>query len=491
MKKLFNILILFGLLFAFSVKADSSGPMFPLVPAEVKNDNAKCYSSYDFTGKYVSLNKGQSIKVRYVSDEKYEYDSEDEEVGYCFIKASDLSFGKTEYKLSREDKLYEPLDLMVVSDSGAQMYSGPLEEYSKLDVVIPKGTVLKTYYRVGTSWYYVNYNEIDGYVTGMKRDVVYSNPEEEYYKLKRYAIDDLDIEDSNAKKIGTLPALTEISEIWETDAERKYYITYNDISGFVGSYSSFSEDCTGTKLKPLSKVSVYKTIEIGEQRNPVKVGTAEANKTYDVKYCFVGQGESGYYISSLNGWIYFDYDDKTDYIETDKEGTVYDTREARKRHVLEKIEVEGYELYFQKNIYSYRLEVAENVDKLNIIVTPGDESIYVDIKNNENLKNNSQVSIYVSDDDGGNTYTITVLKRSAVEPQKQVEPTKGDSNNTILWICLGAALLLVITTIVIIILVNKKRKNKNEELKEETKEVLGEQEKNTVDIEENTNETKL
>ena len=152
-------------------------------------------------------------------------------------------------------------------------------------------------------------------------------------------------------------------------------------------------------------------------------------------------------------------------------------------------------MYFQKNIYSYRLEVAENVDKLNIIVTPGDESIYVDIKNNENLKNNSQVSIYVSDDDGGNTYTITVLKRSAVEPQKQVEPTKGDSNNTILWICLGAALLLVITTLVIIILVNKKRKNKKEEvkeeIKEESKEVVGEQENNIADIEENTNETKL
>ena len=484
MKKLFNILILFSLLLVINVKADSSGPMFPTVPAEVKNDNTKCYEYYDFKGQTITLNKGKIIDARYVDGKRYEYNSDDDEVGTCYIKAEDLIVGKQEYKLSREEKLSDPIDLMIVSDNGVEMYSGPLEEYSKLNMVIPKGTVLKTYYRIGTSWYYVTFNDVSGYITSVNRGIVYKESEAEYSKIKRYPIDDMDIKDASGKKVGTLPAITEISDYWYTDEYRECYITYNGISGFVDAFYTVAEDCTGSTLKVLSKVPVYKTIARGEGKTSTKIGTAEANKAYNPKYCFNGQGESGYYIPSLNGWLYFGYEDETDYIETDTEGHVYDTREARKRHVLEKIEVEGYNLYFQKNILSYRLEVAENVDKLNITVTPT-EGVNVDITGNENLKNNSQIKIYVTDDDTSYTYTITVLKRSSIVPT--VDPKKADSDNTILWLCLGGALLLVITTVVIIILVNVKRKSKDG-----IKEEIGEKEK-TIDnsIEENTNETKL
>lgn len=452
MKRIISLLIILTFVVTLNVKADGSGPSFPQISVEVKNDNTKCYEEYEFKGKSITLNKGKVIDVMYVDGDRYEY--RDEDLGYCYLKSTDLLFGQKEYKLDRNDKLNEPMDLMVVSDSGAQMYSGPLEEYKKLDIIIPKETVVKAYYQIGTNWYYITYNDVSGYVTSLHNDIVYKTFDSDTYSYKQYAINDLTILDASKKEIGTMPVLTEIQNYWYA-ANREYYITYQGVSGFVSMYD-FASDCSGTKIELLSKVPVYKGLNIDEKAKMTKIGTAEINKKYDVKYCYSDYGDNGYYIESLNGWIYLDYESNVDYIETSKEGNIYDTRETRKKHLLERIEVEGYSLYFQKDIKDYNIEIGNDIDKLNIIVTPSDD-IEVKISGNENLKNRSKITINIHDDDGEYTYTITTLKRNTIIPTN--EPSKESNSTEILLICLGACLLIVITTIVIIILVNKKRKN--------------------------------
>lgn len=478
LKKIINFLIVILFVLTLTVKADSGGPMFPMVDGEVKNDNVKCYEEWDMKGNYKTFKKGTVISVRYVDGKRYEYyeDNAADEIYSCYVSANDLVFGKKEYKLTIEDKLSEPYDLLVVNEEGTAMYTGPLTDYEKLDVVIPKGTTLKTHYKIGSYWYYVSYNNVNGYITSLDDEVVFRLTD--YKPTPQFSIDDLNIykksqtNEEDGEKIGTLPAGTLVDDYWYTLEWRYMYLTYDGVTGFVPAFYTFGDDCTGSKLKPLSTVSVYEKILRGDERDIKKfkkVGTAEANREYYPTYCFNGQGETGYYIDSLKGWIYYRYDDNLDYIETDKDGTVYDSREYKTKHVLETIYIENYYFRFEKDSHEYYLEVAENVDKLDIHTVP-EEDITVKITGNENLKNNSKIVISVQDDEGSKTYTINIVKRSsATVPVEEPIPAKEKDNGYIIWICLGAALLLVITTVIIIILVNKKKKNKSVEVREEIK----------------------
>jgi len=478
MKKLINIFIVILFVLTLTVKADSGGPMFPEVDGEVKNDSIKCYEEWELKGKYKTFKKGDVITVRYVDGKRYEYydDKPSDDIYTCYISANDLTFGKREYKLSYEDKLSDPYDLLVVAEEGVPMYTGPLTDYEKLDVVIPKGTQLKTHYRIGSYWYYVNFNNVSGYISSLDDEVVFRYPGEEMHP--QYLIDDLPIYDGSSlyddgsgrtksKEIGSVPALTEFKDYWYTYEGRFMYITYNGISGFIKSFYATAGDCSGTKVRVLSSAPVYeKLLREEEPKNYKKVGTAEANKDYYPSYCFSGQGETGYYISALKGWLYLEYSGKIDFIETDETGTVFDSREYKEKNILERIEIEGYDFPFEKNRYEYSLEIGENVNQLNIIATPSDE-ISVQVNGNANLKNNSKIVINVVDDDGSSTYTINIVKRSSTPAPEPIKEDKQKDNSYIIWICLGIALLLVLTTIVIIILVNKKKKNKSVEVKEE------------------------
>ena len=477
LKKIINFLIVILFVLTLTVKADSGGPMFPEVDGEVKNDNAKCYELFDLKGESKTLTKGNVIKVRYVDGKRYEYDYPlgADETFFCYISANDLTFGKSEYKLTVEDKLSDPYDLFVVKKDGIPMYKGPLTDYEKLDVIIPEGTIIKTHYKIGSYWFYVSYNNVSGYVTSMDDEIVFRLSD--YKPQPAFAASDLDIYSTSkingkSEKIGTLPSRTIVSDYWYTNEWHYMYLTHEGVTGFVSAYNTFGDDCKGSKIKPLSTVPVYESVPENITKDKYKkVGTADANKEYYPSYCLYGQGEHAYFVDSLNGWIYYYYDDNLDYVETDKDGVVYDSRDYKEKHLLEYINIEGYNFRFEKDAYEYNLEINENDNKLVITTAPSD-GITVKVTGNENLKNNSKVVITVQDDEGSHTYTINIIKRSSTpeEPAKVEPETKQKDNSYIIWICLGAALLLVITTIVIIILVNKKKKNNSVEVKKEINE---------------------
>ena len=213
-----------------------------------------------------------------------------------------------------------------------------------------------------------------------------------------------------------------------------------------------------------------------------------ADEEYDVLYVVSTDGQ-GYYVPSLKGWLYFDFsdeyetgkrDESNNFIYTDSNGDVYDSRDRIEKTVFDTMEITNANVTFSKDKYVYNVRLDDNVDSLSIAVHP--ETVKVDILNNSNLENGSRVTVRVIDDEGTYTYTFNIIKRE-IEPAKK--ETK-DSNNTVLWICIGGGILVAITALVTIILVNKTKKNKNIEVVE-NKEV----EETNKDIEENTNETKL
>ena len=84
--------------------------------------------------------------------------------------------------------------------------------------------------------------------------------------------------------------------------------------------------------------------------------------------------------------------------------------EEESRVAFENIEVENYNLNFTKSITEYELKIANDVNKLNIIVNPAEEEITKTIRGNDNLINDSVITINIKDDFGEYTYTIKIIK---------------------------------------------------------------------------------
>lgn len=80
---------------------------------------------------------------------------------------------------------------------------------------------------------------------------------------------------------------------------------------------------------------------------------------------------------------------------------------------LAKLEVSGYNLSFDSNTYDYKLKIKKKVKSLDILVETLSETATYEIKNNENLKNNSQITITVTAENGDElNYNILIKKSS-------------------------------------------------------------------------------
>lgn len=112
---------------------------------------------------------------------------------------------------------------------------------------------------------------------------------------------------------------------------------------------------------------------------------------------------------------------------------------------LKKLNVSGYVIDFNSNVYEYNLKI-KNEKSLNIYYVQDDDSSNVSIKGNNNLQDKSVIEIVVVAEDGSQTvYKINIEK---------------NNNNLLLIILLGS--LLIIVLIIIIILTLKKKNKKND-----------------------------
>jgi hypothetical protein len=82
---------------------------------------------------------------------------------------------------------------------------------------------------------------------------------------------------------------------------------------------------------------------------------------------------------------------------------------------LSNITIKGYKINFDSKIYTYNLKVSKNVTKLNINATPTSEKATYKITGNSNLKNNSEIKITVTAENGEKQiYLINVKKSSNI-----------------------------------------------------------------------------
>lgn len=125
---------------------------------------------------------------------------------------------------------------------------------------------------------------------------------------------------------------------------------------------------------------------------------------------------------------------------------------------LTKLSIAGVELQpqFQTDVYEYRIELKEDLDKLDIEAMATEENANIEIIGNENLQNGENIiTILVNSDDESVAYQIIVNK--SVETQE--EETNTNKIKNIIIISTVAGLLLIV---IIIIVVSKIKSKKNE-----------------------------
>lgn len=125
---------------------------------------------------------------------------------------------------------------------------------------------------------------------------------------------------------------------------------------------------------------------------------------------------------------------------------------------LTKLSIAGVELQpqFQTDVYEYRIELKEDLDKLDIEAMSTEENANIEIIGNENLQNGENIiTILVNSDDESVAYQIIVNK--SVETQEEETNTNKIKNIIIISTVVGLLLIVII-----IIVVSKIKSKKNE-----------------------------
>ena len=128
---------------------------------------------------------------------------------------------------------------------------------------------------------------------------------------------------------------------------------------------------------------------------------------------------------------------------------------------LTKLSIAGVDLQpqFQTDVYEYRIELKENLDKLDIEAIATEENANVEITGNENLQDGENViTILVKGDTEDKNIAYQIIVNKSVENQEETNTNTNKIKNIIIISTVAVLVLIVI----IIIVVSKVKSKKNE-----------------------------
>lgn len=129
-----------------------------------------------------------------------------------------------------------------------------------------------------------------------------------------------------------------------------------------------------------------------------------------------------------------------------------DDFELSSNNNLKTLEIEGYDVNFQKDILEYTIYV-ENFDDLKIDAIPEDENAKVVIQGNYDLKNDDNISIIVTAEDGSvKEYKIKLLEKG----NEQQNTENGNDKKYLIYI-VGSGVVLIIGGITFLVYMKKRR----------------------------------
>ncbi len=298
MKKICSLLIAVLMIFVLNVKADMGPPMIANYEIVVANkDGAACYNDGKKTDKVIEY--GKVLKVDYEVSGKYisvSYSVADGTVESCELLTSDIIVKDSTYSVNNSDvtKL-DPVKAVILAKGGLNLRKGPATVYSRI-MTIPQYSVVTLKYRVGTYWFYIEYNGHKGWISGDNQYFGYNDDN------ILYSYEDVAIHDKNGKKIGTIPALTEITDyltlvVYDGPL---YYVNYKGTLGYV----DYMPNKVRGEVKVLADTKVY------NKKSVINTIKKDTTLVYSIiKYENEGN-DTYFYIPTEKGIIHLDDENK-------------------------------------------------------------------------------------------------------------------------------------------------------------------------------------
>lgn len=311
MKKIFSLLLLSMLLIYGNVFADMAPPAMEY-EATVSNPEGTIIYGRDPFGDYDKLypngklSYGATVGVSYIEEHNNEQytdvrnvQTEDgKEWGLILLK--DLT-KKTPWKMSDFTFGTEEYEEVILNEDGVEIYEWP----SKLEKVvgkIPYGTTIK--YKVANEegyWDYVTYNGISGWIYGRSDSTGYLMENSKLMTTWRGA----SIHDINGNEIGTIPANTLIEKYYITSSGKDtfgtYYLTYNEISGYIDFNMDFKDEIATSWNDSQSEYTI-------DYDGAVLIGTDNEitliPKGTTLKSTFIGGYQRFTNYNGKDGWVF-------------------------------------------------------------------------------------------------------------------------------------------------------------------------------------------
>lgn len=447
MKK--KILFIISLLLPSVVLADMGAPSLKEYDVEVSDsEGAYCYE-YKKEGTKESMSKVGVVPNGTKIHISYELSFNNENFGYiyynntsCYINlsstinlTSDISLSDYENNKVSEDytKGYT-LDTLSVYSSPATGFTkvGTIDKYKEVNVLY--------YYSSDSSWYYIEYNDIKGWVNiiegalGFKRNKTIKLFEDAtvFYTTDTYS----------GLGLGTISKNTEINSYYELDAWSRgiVYINYDTYHGYIESAFGISSN---KKLHTLNSIKAYSNYsDISNNMNSIDIP-----KDIELQVKYIDSVYDGvYYLIEYNNkeyYIYNSYHEDTSVEEIiNSKGTIKDS------------------VNIYDSIYSNNIIGTLNKDDIVNVIYYRDNYYYIeynDIKGwipsykyNDGISNKT-IDIEEVEEDN------TINNDNNIE-KDYLEIESNDNIDIDIYTYIGIASCIAIVILGIILFINKKKK---------------------------------
>lgn len=330
MKKL---LLFIFLTFPLLVNAESSLGVYNAKVINKKGITYKTWENGSNTTKTIPYNT--DIIVTY---EKYTYVDEDTnktntyEYIYGFynknsfeLKLSDVTLNKDNFTCSACNNsiniyntfTFNEIDkIKILNPNGILIKNGPADDFSNSDKIIPFDTEVKVNYIFGTGgadedyyyWANIYYKGINGFIY-LPNNAFYSTD------LIFITTEKTDIT-FNDKVIGYIPANTIISPSYTDNSNNIFYLTYNDLTGFI------KRDSLAYGSNKYSKLIINYDHLLLSSANPKSTSllTIPANTKLEYRFSKYDNFDLNCIYTKYqnkNGWVCFDKGEKPKYVYED------------------------------------------------------------------------------------------------------------------------------------------------------------------------------
>lgn len=231
----------------------------------------------------------------------------------------------------------------------------------------------------------------------------------------------------------------------------------NDFSGFSPTKTSYSVtvpnevesvEVYASKGQSGQTISGTGTKKLAEGANAVNVTvTAEDGKTTKT-----------YTINITRSIADEDEEEKEEEDTEEEQEEIENTEEV---FGLKELKIEGLDLQpqFQSDIYEYKIELKEDLEKLNLSTLATEENVNIEITGNENLQEGENIiTIIVKSIDEKKTLAYQIIVKKVLNVEEDVSG-QVEQEKLIMIAIIGGVILIIIVVIIVVVVKRRKKES--------------------------------